>query len=172
MFSEKIWSILTGSLLFLLLLLFLFHIICLSIKIIVGIFGKLPFIVLVTQVRCSASEIHVELLDVNLHNAAVHSHANLTAEKQTKVSVHRTFSTSVSFVRLHIWGVYCFINERQIEYRKEIWDLLTLTLSSGCFTHLVTKKLCRMKPVTALSNRVLTPMAWPGQEPLSKWFHT
>lgn len=107
MFSEKVWSILTGSLLFLLLLLFLFHIICLSIKIIVGIFGKLPFIVLVTQVRCSAREIHVELLDVNLHDAAVHSHANLTAEKQKSSVSTEHFQTSVSFVRLHIWGVYC-----------------------------------------------------------------
>lgn len=120
MFSEKIWSILTGSLLFLLLLLFLFHIICLSIKIIVGIFGKLPFIVLVTQVRCSASEIHVELLDVNLHDAAVHSHANLTAEKQTKVSVHRTFSNFRIFCKTTYLGCILFINERQIEYRKEI----------------------------------------------------
>lgn len=70
-------STLTGSLLFLLKLLFLFDIICLSIKVIVGVFGKLPFIVLVAQIRCSTSEVHIELFDVNLHDAAVHSHANL-----------------------------------------------------------------------------------------------
>lgn len=63
-------------------LLFLFNIICLSIKVIVGVFRKLPFIVLVTQIRCSTSEVHIELLDVNLHDAAVHGHANLTMEIQ------------------------------------------------------------------------------------------
>lgn len=74
---KKRLSTLTGSLLFLLKLLFLFDIICLSIKVIVGVFGKLPFIVLVAQIRCSTSEVNIELFDVNLHDAAVHSHANL-----------------------------------------------------------------------------------------------
>lgn len=69
--------VLTGSLLFLFKFLFLFNIICLCIKIIVSVFGKLPFIILVAQVRRPASEVYVELLDVNLHDAAVHGHANL-----------------------------------------------------------------------------------------------
>lgn len=79
---KKRLPILTGSLLFLLKLLFLFDIICLSIKVIVGVFGKLPFIVFVAQIRCSTSEVHIELLNVNLHDAAVHSHANLYVEIQ------------------------------------------------------------------------------------------
>ena len=48
----------------------------------------------------------------------------------------------------------------------------TLTLSSGCLTILSLRNLVGTKPVTPLSRRQRTPMAWPGQEPLSKWFHT
>lgn len=78
-------SMLTGSLLFLLLLLFLFNIIRFSIKVIIGVFGKFPLVVLVAQIRCSASEIHIELFYVDLHDAAVHGHARLNEENQAQV---------------------------------------------------------------------------------------
>lgn len=48
----------------------------------------------------------------------------------------------------------------------------TFTLSSGRLTTLSLRNFVGMKPATPLSRRVFTPMAWPGQEPLSKWFQT
>lgn len=81
-------QVLTGSLLFLLKFLLLFNIICLCVKVIIGVFGKLPLVVLVAQIRCPASEVHVELLDVNLHDAAVHGHANLTEKNHVQVNKH------------------------------------------------------------------------------------
>lgn len=53
-----------------------------------------------------------------------------------------------------------------------LYDNLTFTLSSGCLTTLSERNLVGMKPMTPLSRRVLTPIACPGQEPLSKWFQT
>lgn len=71
---------LTGPLLFLLLLFVMFDILGFSIKVIVGVLGKLPLVVLVTEVRCPTCKVHVELLNVNLHDTTVDSHANLKTE--------------------------------------------------------------------------------------------
>lgn len=68
---------LTGPLLFLLLLFILFDILGFSIKIIVGVLGKLPLIVLVSEVRCPTGKVHVELLDVDLHDTTMNGHADL-----------------------------------------------------------------------------------------------
>ena len=48
----------------------------------------------------------------------------------------------------------------------------TCTLSSGLVTFLSLRNFVWMKPLTPLSSDVLTPIAWPGQPPASKWFHT
>lgn len=53
-------------------------------------------------------------------------------------------------------------------HHYRLYDNLTLTRSSGCLTTLSERNLVGMKPITPLSRRVLTPIACPGQEPLSK----
>lgn len=72
---------LTCSLLFLFEFLVLFLIFGLRVKVVVAVFGELPLIGLVHQIRSAACEIDTEFLNIDLHDAAVNCHAHLREER-------------------------------------------------------------------------------------------
>ena len=71
------YCLLTGSLLFLLELLLLLGVLRLGVKVVVGVLRQLPLVVLVHEVGRAAGQVNVELLNVDLHDAAVHCHPHL-----------------------------------------------------------------------------------------------
>lgn len=73
--------ILTCSLLFLFEFLVLLLIFGLRVKVVVAVFGELPLVGLVHQIRSAAREIDAEFLDIDLHDAAVNCHAHLREER-------------------------------------------------------------------------------------------
>lgn len=73
---------LTRPLLFLFELLLVFLVFRLCVKVIVAVFGELPLVGLVHQVRGAAREVDAEFLNVDFHNAAVNRHAHLEEEQQ------------------------------------------------------------------------------------------
>ena len=68
---------LTGPLLLPLHVLLLLVVCCFGVKVIVGVLGQLPLVAPVHEVRGAAGQVRTELLDVNLHDAAVDSHPHL-----------------------------------------------------------------------------------------------
>lgn len=60
----------------------MFLVLSLFVKVVVGVLGKLPLVALVSQIRSAACEVDVELLDVDLHDAAVNRHSHLRGRER------------------------------------------------------------------------------------------